>query len=192
MVEPFACAVRICRLAAADPARKMMIVGAGPIGLFTLQTAQVFGVSGVDVMDINPERLEIVEELGGHPVSSEEDLKNAAPQKGYDIAVDAVGLDVTRQTCMNFARPGGRVIFSGLHAGESVLPVNLGIRNELSLIGSFGYNPVDFETALDWLAEGKVDLKPWSEEKPLEEGQACFERLIGNPGKTAKLLLKCK
>jgi 2-desacetyl-2-hydroxyethyl bacteriochlorophyllide A dehydrogenase len=183
-VEPFACAVRVCRLATVKPEHRMLIVGAGPIGLFVLQTAKVYGLNNVAVMDINPDRLDIVRELGGIPVGSVNEL----PAQGFDVAVDAVGMDTTRQQCMEFTRPGGRIVFSGLHAAESVLPVNLAIRNELAMFGSFGYTPNDYETALDWLAE-KVDLKPWTLIEPLEKGQTCFERLLSSPGKVAKILL---
>jgi threonine dehydrogenase-like Zn-dependent dehydrogenase len=188
-VEPFACAVRVCRLAALKPEHRMLIVGAGPIGLFVLQTAKVYGLHDVLVMDINRERLEIVQELGGVPVGSLDDLQALAPPRGFDVAVDAVGMDVTRQQCMEFARPGGRVVFCGLHAADSALPINLAIRNELAMFGSFGYTPNDFETALDWLTENKVDLLPWTISEPLEQGQSCFEKLLSGPGKVAKILL---
>jgi 2-desacetyl-2-hydroxyethyl bacteriochlorophyllide A dehydrogenase len=189
-VEPFACAIRVCRLAAASPEDRMLILGAGPIGLFVLQTAKVYGLTNIVVMDINKDRLEIVNKLGGVSVHSPEQLDAKKPPRGFNMAVDAVGMDITRQQCMQAAKPGGRVIFSGLHAADSVLPINLAIRNELVMHGSFGYTPNDFETALQWLSEGKVDLKPWTTVEPLENGQACFERLLSNPGKLAKILLK--
>jgi 2-desacetyl-2-hydroxyethyl bacteriochlorophyllide A dehydrogenase len=188
-VEPFACAVRVCRLAAVKPEHRMLIVGAGPIGLFVLQTAKVYGLHDVVVMDINRDRLEIVQELGGVPVGSLEELQALAPSRGFDVAVDAVGMDVTRQQCVEYARPGGRVVLSGLHAAESTLPINLAIRNELAMFGSFGYTPADFETALEWLTDNKVDLMPWTISAPLEQGQSCFEKLLSGPGKVAKILM---
>ncbi len=191
-VEPFACAVRVCRLAAIEPTSRLFIAGAGPIGLFVLQTAKVFGCSQITVMEINPDRLAIAQELGAHIVKSEEELQAIAPHGGFDIAVDAVGMDVTRQTCMRFTKAGGKVIFSGLHLADSVLPVNLAIRNELSLYGSFGYTPRDFEIALAWIVERKVDLMPWTQVSQLAEGQACFEKLLLQPGKIAKILLTCQ
>jgi threonine dehydrogenase-like Zn-dependent dehydrogenase len=192
LVEPFACAVRVCRLADASPADQMLIVGAGPIGLFVLQTAHLFGVTHITVMDTNMERLDIAKQLGANIVHTEAELIATSPARGYDITVDAVGMEVTRQTCMKSAKPGGRVVFSGLHAADSMLPINLSIRNELKMFGSFGYTPYDFELALDWLVARKVDLKPWTVTESLLNGQACFERLLHQPGKIAKILLTCQ
>lgn len=189
LVEPVACAVRICRLAKITPSDRLLIVGAGPIGLLVLQTARLFGLVDIVVMDVNHERLEVVTQLGGIAVASAEELNQFRLDRGFDITVDAVGMDVTRQQCMTSSRPGGRVVFSGLHAADSVIPINMAIRNELTMLGSFAYNPIDFESALQWIIEGRIDLRPWLTHAPLEEGQACFEKLISNPGKTVKFML---
>jgi len=188
--EPFACAVHVCRLVNVSPADRMLIVGAGPIGLLTLRTAIIFGLSEIVVMDLNDERLEIARELGGITIRSLEELSEGSTDSSFDVAVDAVGADVTRQQCIEATRPGGRVVFSGLHEAESTLPVNLTVRNELHLQGSFGYTPVDFELALQWLSEGRIDLTPWIMHASLVEGGACFEKLLTDPGKVAKILFE--
>lgn len=190
MVEPFACAVHAARLAQMTAADKLLIIGAGPIGLFVLQAAQILGVKTTVVQDINSERLKIVKALGGIPVSSPEELQRDTPSNGFTVTVDAVGLDVTRQQCIEAARPGGRVVLIGLHAAESPIPVNLAIRNELALYGSFAYSPLDFEMALEWMSERQVDLTPWVKYAPLEEGNACFQELLRDAGSIAKILLK--
>ena len=190
LAEPFACAVHVCRLVNVSPADRMLIVGAGPIGLLALRTATIFGLSEVVVMDLNEERLEIARELGGVAISSLEELSGDSTTSSFDVAVDAVGSGVTRQQCIEAARLGGRVVFSGLHEAESTLPVNLTVRNELHLQGSFGYTPVDFELALQWLSEGRVDLTPWIMHASLAEGGACFEKLLEDPGKVAKVLFE--
>ncbi len=189
LAEPFACAVHVCRLISASPADRMLVVGAGPIGLLVVRAARIFGLEGIVVTDLNERRLEIARDLGGVPVGPQE-LEGVTPEGGFDVAVDAVGADATRRQCVELARPGGRVVFSGLHEAESPVPVNLAIRNELRLQGAFGYAPLDFELALRWLGEGKADLTPWTAHAPLGEGKAQFERLLSDPGKVAKILLE--
>lgn len=189
MTEPFACAVHICRLVSLTAVDRMFIAGAGPIGLFVLQAAKVFGVSRIVVFDINKERQDIAKEMGAHTVSSVEELSLLTEQEGFDVSVDAVGLDITRQQCIQFVRPGGRVVFSGLHSQDSVIPGNLVVRNEVKIFGAFGYNPRDFSIALEWLSEKKADLMPWTISEPIENGQQCFEKLLNDPGKVAKILL---
>lgn len=190
MAEPFACGIHACRLLQLDPSDRLLIVGAGPIGLFTMLAAQLFGLEQIVVMDINKERLQIVRELGGIPVPGPEELAAVRPSKGFDAALDAVGHGSTRQTCLHALRSGGRMAFSGLHSADSELPVNHIIRNEIRIVGAFAYTPRDFESALQWLADGKANLLPWTEIRPLSEGKVCFEKLLNSPGKHAKILLR--
>lgn len=189
MAEPLACAIHIARLAHMTALDRLIVAGAGPIGLFVLITAQAMGLKEVVVLDINHERLEIVRKLGGIGVSSQEELLPHTPMEGFDVSVDAVGIDATRQQCIQALKPGGRVIFSGLHAADSILPVNLTIRQEIVMSGAFAYNPADFDIAVKWLDDGMINLDPWTMLAPLEEGKACFEKLIHHPGKTAKIML---
>ncbi|MFC5449249.1 zinc-dependent alcohol dehydrogenase [Paenibacillus aestuarii] len=185
LTEPFACAVHICKLLKPFPTDRLLIMGAGPIGLLALQAAHAFGLRNVAVIDINEERLEIAEELGAQTARHVSDLADGT----FDAAVDAVGMQITRQTCVDHVNPGGRVVFTGLHEEASMLPVNKLIRSEIQVTGAFAYHSDDFETALQWISEGRVSLAPWTKHAPLEQGGACFETLIANPGKTAKIML---
>lgn len=186
LTEPFACAVHICRLLALTPLDRLLIYGAGPIGLFALQAAQVYGVRDAVIVDLNESRLEIARELGGVAVTSLDQVPDA---NGFDAVIDAVGAGVTRQKSLAAARPGGKVIFTGLHEADSSLPVNDMIRSELQVFGAFAYAREDFEAALRWIQQGRTQLLPWAESVPLRDGSAAFERLIGGPGKVAKIFL---
>jgi len=189
LTEPLACAVHAVRLARLDPADRLLIYGGGPIGLLSLLAAQRFGLGDVVLMELNESRLEIARALGAVAVGSEEALRAATPDGGFDAVLDAVGVDATRSRSATLARAGGTVVFSGLHEAESALPINVAIRNELTMKGAFCYDARDFATALQWLGEGRIRLEPWLQLAPLSEGQACFERLLGDPGPVAKILL---
>jgi 2-desacetyl-2-hydroxyethyl bacteriochlorophyllide A dehydrogenase len=184
LTEPLACAVHACRLAEVAAGQRLAIIGAGPIGLLALVTARLLGVEEVVVSDTNEDRLEVARDLGAAP----EGAADLTPGS-FDIVVDAVGVDVTRAQCVELARPGGTVAFCGLHEEDSPLPVNLVVRNELMLRGSFAYAPKDFEHALGWMGEGRVDLSAWIWHADLSEGRACFEKLLGDPGGTIKIML---
>ncbi len=191
MMEPLACAVHIVSQAELKGSDSLLIVGAGPIGLFTLLAAQKWGVKHIVVQEIAAERLKMVEALGGIAVSGEEELSRFMPDRGFTASVDAVGLEVTRRLCVQSTRPGGRVVFSGLHSADSSLPINEIIRNETVLKGAFAYTPDDFRQALQWdEAFGPKRLEPWLVEAPLKEGQFWFEKLTNDPGSVAKVLLR--
>lgn len=192
MAEPFAVAVHITELLRLAPDDRLLIAGAGPIGMLVLQAARQYGVTDIAVLDINPERLEIIRDLGGFAAESYEALPEEWTKAGFDAAVDAVGLGVTRRQCINSVRAGGKVVFSGLHEADSALPVNTAVRNEVTMTGAFAYSSADFERALQWIGKGKMNMLPWTVKYPLEQGAECFEKLLNAPGKIAKILLTLK
>jgi threonine dehydrogenase-like Zn-dependent dehydrogenase len=57
---------------------------------------------------------------------------------------------------------------------------------------SFGYTPADFRRSLDLLAAGEIDLRPWTAEMPLEDGQKAFEKMTGLRGDTLKMVLRVR
>ncbi|MBW7458490.1 zinc-binding dehydrogenase, partial [Paenibacillus sepulcri] len=151
-----------------------------------LQAARIFGLQDITVIDLNEERLEIARELGALTATRIDARRGI---NDFDAAVDAVGLQITRNGCISAVKPGGSVVFTGLHEDKSQLPVNEMIRDEIRTYGAFAYNQADFKDALQWIAQGKVRLSPWTSLATLEEGGVCFEKLIYGPGKTAKILL---
>nr|WP_238357537.1 zinc-binding dehydrogenase [Cohnella zeiphila] len=196
LTEPAACAVRAAELAEAEPTDTALVVGMGPIGLLILQALAQYGVRRIVAVDRNRDRLALAARLGASDVCCPEDgdllaaLRGLTGGRGVDVAVDAVGAAVTRRQCVQACRPGGRVVLTGLHEEESPLPVNLIIRSEVRLAGSFAYSETNFRTALRWLAEGRIGLPEGVVEAPLEEGAAWFDKLIRNPGNVSKVLLR--
>lgn len=196
LAEPVACAVRAAELAEAKPADAVLVIGMGPIGLLTLQALVQYGVRQVAAVDMNRDRLAFAERLGASktfcPADGDvlEAIKAWTGGRGVDVAVDAVGAEITRRQCVQACTSGGRVVFAGLHQEESPLPINLIIRSEIQLTGAFAYSEMNFRTALRWLAEGRIGLPEGIVEATLEEGAAWFERLIKQPGNVSKVLLR--
>jgi threonine dehydrogenase-like Zn-dependent dehydrogenase len=193
LVEPLSCAVRIAELAKSKPTDWILILGMGPIGLFVLQAMRLYGVDRIIAVDMNEQRLDIARQFNAITLNpAEVEVQSEIARitgDGVQIAVDAVGANVTRQQCIQACSFGGKVIFTGLHEADATLPINDMIRKEISTFGSFAYSANNFIQALQWLSDGKVILDRWIERAPLEEGKACFEKLITNPGSIAKILL---
>lgn len=193
MVEPAACALRAVQLSGATPSSHALVVGAGPIGLFILQVLAQYGVRSRYVADLNHARLARAESMGATQVAaSGEDLAHALLRfdtGGVDVAFDAVGAPQTRRDCLASTKPGGRLVFVGLHSDETSLPVNSIIRSEVSLTGVFAYSRANFRTALDWLAEGRIGLEDGVVAAPLEAGPQWYARLVKGDD-AAKVLLQ--
>lgn len=188
--EPLACAVHIGRLAQWQAGGKALVFGAGPIGVLAMLAAKISGVTDIVVMDLDRHRLGAVHAFGGTAVTDVNDLRAVAAADGFDVVVDAVGADATRQQAIAFARRGGKIVFTGLHEAASPLPINDAIRNEITMHGAFCYSAADFRTALDWLSEGRIDLRDYTQLYPLSEGKACFDQLLTGPNHATKMILK--
>jgi len=174
LVEPAACAIHAAALARPAPDEQALVVGAGPIGLMVIQALTDRGIDQVFCIDLNQERLAMAEKLGALPATFE-----SLASQHVDIVVDAVGASATRQGCARVVRSGGRIVWIGLHEADTVLPVNDFIRREITTQGSFAYTPIDFGNALQALAQKRIRLEEaWTQTEPLENGTACYERLL--------------
>jgi threonine dehydrogenase-like Zn-dependent dehydrogenase len=194
LTEPVGCAVRAVKLVACTAMDALLITGLGPIGLLALQVAQTFGLTKIWATDTDPHRRAIGEHFGVRVLDPlvenvVEIVRSETNGAGADAAIDAVGLAVTRQQCIEAVKPGGTVVLVGLHDEESQIQSNLVIRKEVNLRGSFAYTPLDFEDGFNWLAAGHLQIDPWLLKMPLAEGREGFERLLGEPGLVAKILL---
>ena len=174
LAEPAACAIHAAALANPAPDEQGLVVGAGPIGLMVIQALADRGIRQVFCIDLNAERLAMAEKLGAVPATFE--LLASQP---VDIVVDAVGASATRQGCGRAVRSGGRIVWIGLHEADTVLPVNDFIRREIATYGSFAYTPIDFEDALHALSHNRIMLEDaWTQIELLENGTACYEKLL--------------
>ena len=195
LTEPAGCAVRIAELAGAVADEDCLVIGAGPIGLLSLQMLRYKGAARVFIAELDAARLAMGEALGGIPLHADATdvvaaVQDATAGAGVAVAVDAVGTAQTRAQCAAALRPGGTLVLSGLHEESSAMPVAAMIRSEIVARGSFAYTPANFAAGLDMLAARVLQLDAWIVEAPLEEGGMWFDRLIDAPGDVSKVLLR--
>jgi 2-desacetyl-2-hydroxyethyl bacteriochlorophyllide A dehydrogenase len=195
LAEPLACAIRATKLSGATATDRVLVTGLGPIGLLAMQVLKSAGIRTIIATDTDSDRRTIGEHFGvtvldPRATNVVEAVRQATDGEGVDMAIDAVGATATRRECIESVTWGGKVIFTGLHDEESNLQANYIIRSEVAIQGSFAYTTLDFEDALNWLIEGRLEIEPWLVRAPLAEGGANFERLLSKPGPVAKILLQ--
>lgn len=193
--EPLAVVIHAFRVGLAGTPRAMAIVGGGAIGCLSLVLARLRGVSRVCVVDVNDARLQAARRLGADLTvnSAREDAAARVVEwssGGADAVVEAVGTAATRRTAVALAARGARLVLLGLAENESALPFIDMIRNEQTLVASFAYAPRDFLDSLELLEARRVEIRAFTEVRPLHEGQAGFVKMTRDPGATLKLLLK--
>lgn len=194
LAEPLANIVHLFRIASPPPFFRLAIVGAGTMGALILLTAKRIGARDVFVVDVNAERLEVMQRLGADRtanVTTSEEKQSAllANSKGFDIVVDASGAASARQLAFELCCPGGQVVFLGMGTQRSEIDFVTSIRKEHRVVMSFAYTPLDFQRAVHLLIAGEIDLTASTEQVLLEDGQRAFERMTTSPGATLKMVL---
>ena len=104
------------------PGDTVAIVGAGPIGLATLITAQFYSPAALIMVDPDSSRLAIANTLGATKLvhgNAVEVIMKLTHGKGVDVAIEAVGIPETFDICQSIVAPGGRIANVGVH-GKSV------------------------------------------------------------------------
>ena len=103
------------------PGDTVAIVGAGPIGLAALLTAQLYSPSEIIVVDLDENRLEMARTLGATRLVNSADGKAVESVMaltggvGVDVAIEAVGIPATFDICQSIVAPGGRIANIGVH-----------------------------------------------------------------------------
>jgi len=146
------------------PGSSVAIVGAGPIGLATLLTAQFYSPGQIIMIDLDANRLAVAERFGATRTidSRSEDavavVKSLTDGRGVDTAIEAVGVPATFELCEDLVAPGGVIANIGVH----------GVKADLHLERLWSHNItittrlVDTSTTsmlLKTVASGKVDAK---------------------------------
>ena len=195
VAEPLANIVHLFRIAAPLPFFRMGIVGGGTMGSLALLTAKRLGVKDVLVQDVSEVRLATARSMGATVaanVTTEEGRAEARRFAGHglDLVLDASGVGAARQAAFDLCRPGGLVLLLGMGQERSEIDFVTSIRIEHRVAMSFAYTPPDFERALKLLIDGEIDIRPWTVELPLEQGQQAFDKMTKAPGETLKMLLR--
>ncbi|MCX7795704.1 MAG: NAD(P)-dependent alcohol dehydrogenase [bacterium] len=191
LIEPLSVGIYSAERAIIRPEDTVLIFGAGPIGLVTLQAVKAYGAGQVFIVDINDFRLSKARELGADLVinSSLEKVEDYI-KDGVDVVFEASGNSSVISQTTKFAKRGGKVVFIGL-ASEDYIGININeiSSKELDLLGIFRYANV-YKKAIDLLARGKVDLKTLITHRfPLEKTQEALEFADKNKDKCIKVIV---
>jgi len=193
LAEPGAVCLHALNLFAESPFVPLFIIGAGAIGILTLQIAKTMGFGPIFITDSNRNRLDYALASGATGAFTPDELKKEAllvqMKAGFPIVADCVGITETRKLAIEASEPGGTVLFIGLGHNDSLLPINQAIRNQLKLLTSYSYSAKDFKQSLQLLVDGMIRTDGWSTAAPLSEGARIFAELTGQKITKSKVFL---
>jgi L-iditol 2-dehydrogenase len=194
MLEAVSVALHAVSLSEVVPGQTALVLGAGMIGLLTLQALRVAGCSTVYVADVDVSRLELATTLGANALlATGEDLTSRilplTGGKGVDVAVEAVGVDDTVRTAIDCVRKGGTVTLVGNISPSVSLPLQKVVTRQIRLQGSCA-SAGEYPRAIELVASGEIQVKPLiTAVAPLEDGPRWFERLYSREPNLMKVIL---
>ncbi len=195
-VEPTAVALHAVRRAHVGPGQTGLVVGAGIIGLLTVQALKAAGCEKVYATDLSEGRLALARELGADEVfpAKAGGLKDAMLARtggeGVDVAMECVGISTTVQSAIDCVRKGGTVGLVGNLAQRIEFPLQSVVTREISLFGSCA-SAGEYPDALEEIAAGRIRVEPLtSAVRPLEEGAGWFHKLHAAEGDLIKVILR--
>lgn len=155
LFEPLSVAIATARKAGITGGSRVLIAGAGPVGLLTAQVSRAFGATDIVVSDISPSRRESAALYGATRVL--DPTTESVHDLDVDAFIDASGAPRAVQDGMRAVRPAGRVVLVGMGGDEYPIPVSVIQNRELWVTGVFRYADT-WPTALELVRTGRVDL----------------------------------
>lgn len=143
------------------PGDTIAIVGAGPVGMSALLTAQFYSPAKIYMIDLDDNRLRLAKTFGATDTinSGTEDVAKRIlleTKDGVDVAIEAVGVPTTFDVCQHIIRPGGHIANVGVHGKSVDLQLqDLWIRNITLTTGLVSTNTTPM--LLKTVMSGKID-----------------------------------
>jgi L-iditol 2-dehydrogenase len=157
LLEPLSVAVWACRKARIGAGTRVLVTGAGAIGLLCLQVALASGATSVAVADVNPARLEVARQLGATGVvdarTSGFDVLDRLPE----VLLECSGQPPVVAAGIRALAPAGRAVLVGMGGDELPLPLSVIQERELEVTGTFRYANT-WPTAIELVAAWRIDM----------------------------------
>lgn len=179
------------------PGDTVVIVGAGPIGMSALITAQLYGPAAIVMVDLDQGRLDMAKKLGAsHTIDSSKsdpvaEVLKLAPE-GVDVAIEAAGVPATWDVCQKIVMPGGHIAVVGVHAKSVDFAVDkLWIRNVKVSTGLV--NATTTPVLMKMLAAGAIDVSPMlTHHFPLGDMLKAYHAFANTAGEQSmKIIVEC-
>lgn len=196
LIEPFSISCHALSRTQINSGDNLLIMGAGPIGLFALMKAKAMGAR-VLIADMLSSRLALAAEYGADCTVNvkeqnlSDECKKFTCENGFDVCVEACGAPETFLECIEQAAHGANIILIGNGKRETTFVHSIMLKKELNVYGSRNAFTKDFVELIDLVREGKADvLKMVSGVYEKENAAEAFEALAHNDGSLAKLLIR--
>jgi L-iditol 2-dehydrogenase len=158
LLEPLSVGIWACRRGGVTAGSRVLVTGAGPIGVVSEQAALAFGATDVVVSDVNPARLGLAKELGATEVVDARTASLPDLDPRPSVLLECSGSPGATAQAIRALAPAGRAVLVGMGADELPLPLPVVQERELEVTGTFRYAGT-WPVAIALVAAGRVDLE---------------------------------
>lgn len=157
LLEPLSVGLWACHKASVGAGSRVLVTGAGPVGLMAAQVARALGAAEIVVTDVNPHRLQLARELGATQVvdARSQDVTESGVEP--DVLLECSGHPAATSQAIRAVARAGRVVLVGMGGDELVLPLSRVQEYELTVTGTFRYAHT-WPAAVALAASGRVEL----------------------------------
>jgi threonine dehydrogenase-like Zn-dependent dehydrogenase len=193
--EPLANGLNAMRQGAAQRKSRVVVIGAGPIGLMCALAAKQVYKSNVVVADLVPQRLDAARRVGADLTVNvlHQDLVHEIRDYwgggNAEFAIDAVGSAETKSLSLDLIEPGGMAVWVGLHQDKISFDSYALTLAQKSIGGSYSGSSDDLRQAAQLLASGILDTG-WVKKFQLEDGENGFRQMLDGKGDNIKAILR--
>lgn len=156
LIEPLAVAVWACQKASVSAASRVLVTGAGTIGILTAQVARAFGAQEVVITDLDRSKLDVAAALGADRALDASELASAPH---FDVHVECSGNERAASMGLATLRQRGISVIVGMGSDTLTIPTQLLQGRELFITGVFRYANC-FPLAIELLRSGRVQVEP--------------------------------
>ncbi len=196
LVEAVSVAVHSANLTPVTLGDTAVVVGAGMIGLLTIQAIRLAGAKRVIAVDINDKRLAVAKQLGAD-VTINAQASNATTAvleltegRGADVALEVVGTTATIASAIAAVRKGGHVTLVGNVSPQIELPLQSVVTREITLRGTCGCNG-EYPACIALMESGAIQVAPLiTQQISLPEAPAWFKRLHAGAPEHMKVVVR--
>jgi L-iditol 2-dehydrogenase len=195
LIEPLAVGFNAAIKGGVTFGSKIVVLGAGAIGLMVVQACKAMGASEIVVTDIIDKRMEIAKKIGATAAINAltEDVvtktKDLLGPHEADVVFETAGTIRTAQQALSIVRFGGTVVIVGMVKGDT--PINfMSVSREVVIRTVYRYSNL-YPSLIDAVAKRKVDLNALvTQTFPYERVQEAFECSVNNKNETIKIMIE--
>jgi L-iditol 2-dehydrogenase len=173
-----------------------VVVGAGMIGLLTLQAVRLAGAGRVFVLDVDDTRLELARSLGATQTFNSrnpdviQQILEQTGGRGAEVALECVGSTIPVRLAMDSVKKGGAVTLIGNVSPTIELGLQSAVTRQIRLQGSCASSG-EYPACISMISRGAIRVDPLiSAVAPLEDGASWFHRLHERESGLLKVVLE--